>query len=208
MQQTLNCKKREKKNKGYLGQLKREGWVPGVIYGRAKESLPVVLAKKELVKAFSCHGSRGLYFLKIEDEGASIPVLIKEVQKKPVGEEIVHIDFVTIKMDEKINSTVGIYFNGEEEIDKKGYILQVMVREIELSCLPAALPESLSIDVSGLKVGDKISSVDLDLPEGVELSGEDEILLATVLIASRGTDEETEAIDGNASEVEEEKTEA
>lgn len=199
--QTLECKKRDIKNKGYLKEMKRNGWVPGIIYGKEMEPRAVFMEFRKLNRIFTHHGLRGLFSLQIEEEDNSPMVLIREVQKNPLSGQITHLDFLTVNMDEKISSNVAIYLTGEEELMKTGGILQSGAKEIEISCLPKNIPEYFSYDISGLQIGDKVLVSDLQVPEGVEIISEAETLLAAVLAPSKAASE------GEEDEIAEEEAE-
>lgn len=190
--QTLECKKRNIKNKGYLKEMKRNGWVPGIIYGKGTEPRAVFMEFRKLNRIFTHHGFRGLFSLQIEGEDSSPVVLIREVQKNPLSGQITHLDFLTVNMAEKINSNVAVYLTGEEELMKTGGILQSGAKEIEVSCLPKDIPEYFSYDISGLQIGDKVVVADLQVPEGIEIISDAETLLAAVLAPSKAAEDEEE----------------
>ncbi|QGU00540.1 LSU ribosomal protein L25p [Candidatus Syntrophocurvum alkaliphilum] len=190
--QTLNCKKRELKTKGHRNELKRNEWVPAVLYGKGQPSVPITLGQRELIRVFNQYGSRGLFSLNIEDEKEPVIALIREIQKKPVSGDVVHIDFLTVDMTEKLTSTVSVYILGDEEVIKKGAVLQSGAKEVEVSCLPADLPDYISCDVSNLNIGDKVTVADLEVPEGVELLTDPESQVAAILAPAKAEEEETE----------------
>ncbi|NLE27296.1 MAG: hypothetical protein GX625_18570, partial [Clostridiaceae bacterium] len=106
--QKLNARKREIKNRGYLNQLKRSEQVPAVIYGKGEEAVPIILEKRELNRIFNVHGSRGLFSLEIEGESKPMMTLIREIQRNPVSGQLIHLDFLSVNLNEKINSNVGV----------------------------------------------------------------------------------------------------
>jgi large subunit ribosomal protein L25 len=205
--QTLECKKRDIKNKGYLKEMKRNGWVPGIIYGQDTQPRAVFMGIRQLNKVFNRYGIRGLFSLQIEGEGNSPVALIREVQKNPLSGLITHIDFLTINMNEKISSNIAVYLTGEEELMKTGGILQSGAKEIEVSCLPKDLPDHFSYDLSGLQIGDKVVIADLQVPEGVEILSDAETLLAAVLAPSKAAMED-EAGEETGDEAEPEEAQA
>lgn len=182
--QVLKCKKREIKNTGYLRELKRNEWVPAVIYGKEKENLTILLAKKELSRVFTHVGTRGIFSLEIEGEQQAVMAQVREVQKNRISGAIIHVDFLTVKMNEKIHSMIRIHLVGEEEIINKGGVLQLVVREIPVSCLPGDLPEVVNLDISGLEIGNKITIGDLSLPASVEVLEDAETVIANILAPS------------------------
>lgn len=197
----IGCQKRDRKTRGYLNELKRNGIVPGTVYGKGVDNQAISISLKELTRTFQAHGSRGLFLLEI-DEGNGLMVVVREIQRHPITGQITHVDFWKVRLDEKINSTVGISIVGEEEIMKKGGILQAGAKEIEVFCLPQDIPETLVYDIAALEIGDKVTVADLQVPAGVEILTELDTLLATVLAPSKATTGE-EAEEGQATETHE-----
>lgn len=182
--QVLTCKNREVKNTGYLRQLKRDQWVPAVVYGKGNENLTILLPKKELSRVFTQIGTRGIFSLEIEGKEQAITAQVKEVQKNRVSGDITHVDFLTVKMNEKIHSMIRIHLTGEEALTERGGVLQQNLREIPVFCLPGDLPEVVNLDISGLEIGSKITVGDLALPATLEVEDVDTVI-ANILGASR-----------------------
>jgi large subunit ribosomal protein L25 len=182
--QVLKCKSREVKNTGYLRQLKRNEWVPAVVYGKGSENLTILLAKKELSKVFTHIGTRGIFSLEIEGKNQAITAQVKEVQKNRISGDITHVDFLTVKMNEKIHSMIRIHLVGEEALAEKGGALQQNVREIHVFCLPGDLPEVVTFDIADLEIGSKITVGDLSLPATLEVEDADTVI-ANILTAAK-----------------------
>lgn len=188
---TLIAKKRDVTTKGHLRAMKREDWVPGIVYGKG-ESLPIILPGKDLQKAFSVYGSRGVFSLQIEGEATPIMALVRDVQKAAIKGNLQHVDFMKVQADEKIKSQIPVQFTGEDEVIKKGLVMQTLAREVEIECLASNIPEAFTYDLSTLEAGDKVTAADLILPDGVALLSDQETVLATILAPSRAAEEETE----------------
>ncbi len=186
--QTIACKKREIKSKGYLKQMRRNHQVPGVIYGKGTEAMPVMLDEKQLKKTFKTYGYRGLFSLEVDGQEGPVTVLVREVQKHPINERVLHVDFLTVNMEEKIDSSIAVYITGEEEINKKGGILQLGIKEVDVSCLPQDLPNYLTCDVSNLEIGGKITVGGLKAPENVKITSDPETVIALVLAPSKAAE--------------------
>jgi large subunit ribosomal protein L25 len=182
--QVLKCKSREIKNTGYLRQLKRNEWVPAVVYGKDHENLTILLGKKELTRVFTHIGTRGIFSLEIEGETQAVTAQVKEIQKNRISGDIVHVDFLTVKMNEKIHSMIRIHLVGEEAIIDKGGVLQVTLREIPVFCLPGDLPEVVTLDISDLEIGSKITIRDLALPANLDIEDMDTVV-ASIMASSR-----------------------
>ncbi|MEN6461062.1 MAG: 50S ribosomal protein L25 [Syntrophomonas sp.] len=197
--QKIDCKQREIKSKGFLNQMKAKDLVPGIIYGQGQEAKPVFLVGRELSRIIDKHGTHGLFALQMEGEAKPAMALVKEVQKHPLNGKVIHVDFLTVNMNEKIHGTVTIYIHGEDEIINKGGILQAGAKDIEVSCMPQDLPEHLTVDVSGLEIGHKLVIGDLQIPEGVEVTSDPDTMIVTVLAPNRAL-ETQEASEGQAEE--------
>ena len=189
--QTLKGVKRELKGKGHLHELRRGQMIPSIVYGQGREPLPIALEGRNLNRIFSHHGYSGLFSLELEGEPRPILALVREVQRHPVNREINHLDFLEVSMTEKITSNVPIHIIGEEEITKQGAILQAGAKELEVSCLPADLPESVTVDVSQLQIGEKVTVADLAVGANVEKISDPDTVVAVILGASKSTDDET-----------------
>ncbi|HBQ26758.1 MAG TPA: 50S ribosomal protein L25 [Syntrophomonas sp.] len=200
----ISCQKRDIKTKGYLNELKRSGFVPGTLYGKGIENQAISLVSKQLSRIFQVHGSRGLFSLEIDGD-SGLMVVVREIQRNPITGQITHVDFWKVRLDEKINSTVGISIVGEEEIMKKGGILQTGTKEIEIYCLPQDIPETLVYDIAALEIGDKVTVADLQVPQEVEIVTDLDTMVATVLAPTLTTeDEEVEGeVEGEGTEAEE-----
>lgn len=188
---TLHSQKRQLSTNGYLKQLKREGFVPGVLYGKNKQNQAVQLEARELMKVFTHTSTRGVFMLEIEGENNPFMVLIRELQKNPISQQLTHIDFLQVKSDEKIHNKVSIHLVGEEELIEKGKLLQVSTLEMEIVALPADIPDRLSFDVSKLDIGDKVVMADIIIPASVELVEDPSTVICS--IAKQETEPEPEA---------------
>jgi large subunit ribosomal protein L25 len=186
----LTCTSREKKTKGYLREIRNQELIPGIVYGQEQEPTLICLNRRDLYKKMGSHGTRGIFTLEIDQADKPVMALVREVQKQPLTGHIIHIDFLTINMSEKISSKVGISIAGEEDLIHKGGILQAGIKEVEVSCLPKDLPEVFTVDVSGLEIGDRVVLGDLLLPAGVELNEAEDALICSVLPPAKSALEE------------------
>lgn len=200
---TLEAQKRSGGNKkGELKSLRREDRVPGVVYGRGKDTLPVVLNGRSLRQALSSGaGSNAIIELSVingdSQKKETETVMCKEVQRDTlVQERLLHVDFIRISMQEKMLANVPIQIVGDSDSPgvKEGGIVQVLLREVEVYCLPASIPELLEVDISSLNQGENLVSADLILPEGVELRTDPEETV--VLVAAPEQEEVAPAEEG------------
>ncbi|MFH1700525.1 MAG: 50S ribosomal protein L25 [Candidatus Zixiibacteriota bacterium] len=166
----LKVSKRENTGKGFNRRLRDEGIVPAVVYGPDAEPVPVQVDYRELYRLM--HGQPMSTIINLDIEGIDEPdrkVLIRELQKDPVSGKLVHLDFHNISMDKLITITVAVYTVGVPEgVKNFGGVVQTILREIEVSCLPTAIPDNIEIDISHLNIGDSIHVSDLKL-ENVDI---------------------------------------
>ncbi len=175
----LNASKRTVVGGG-LGKLRNNGYVPGILYGKGFESVPLQVSVKDFNKALESAGESTLVYLNVD--GQVYPTIIHDVAREPVKDGILHADFYKVRLDEKIKAMVPVVFEGEAPAVKDlGGIFIRNINELEVEALPQNLPHELTIDISRLKAfGDQILVKDIKLPENVELTANPEDIIATV----------------------------
>lgn len=164
--ETLLVEKREIFGK-QLKKLRRQGILPGNVYGKDIPSTAVQLPLKEFQSLFSKVGETGVVDLKLD--GKTHPILIHNVALHSLTHEPIHADFFVVNLKEKITTTIPVLATGEAaaEAEKSGILLQVL-NEIEVEALPTDLPESVEVDVTPLAaVGDQITVEQIQAPKGV-----------------------------------------
>ena len=167
---TLKVRPREKRGKEHAKKLRKSGIIPAVVYGQQTASLPLEVESKAFHALLRQGlGENVLVTLTTEDQKEKDrKVLIREVQRDPVGGDIVHIDFHEISLTKKLAIQVPIHLVGIPVGVTTGGILQHALRELEVQCLPTAIPEKIDVDVTSLDIGDSIHVADLKL-EGIDL---------------------------------------
>ena len=162
-QVTLKANERERTGSGPAGRLRRDGWVPAVIYGHGEESRNLKVEAQELRQLLEdISEDNTLIDLEVGDDGPQ-KVLIREVQTHPWKSQILHVDFFHIREDEEIRVAIPIRFVGDPVgVREEGGILQTNRNEIEVQCLPGDIPEYFEIDVSSLDIGDSLHVGDLN----------------------------------------------
>ena len=186
----LECQKREVSSKGNLKRLRQQGLVPGVIYGKGVSPVAVTVNHNDIFKIFRDRGTGGLYRLNLQGEDAVI-AFVRDVQKTPITKDIVHIDFMKVVMGEVLTSMVPIIVIGEEELIKQRAIIQVGLKEVDIECLPGDLPDSITLDISNLEIGDKVTAGELEFPEGVRSLADPDTMVLVISYADRTVEEET-----------------
>ena len=172
MQQTvIDAAIRTPGGKSGAGRLRRAGKVPAVVYGAGKSSIPVALNPRQLQPILRTDRRNIILTLQIED-GERTPVMMADPQFEPLRGTLLHVDLKRIAMDRKFRVTVPVIAVGEAEgVKVQGGQLEVVLRELEVECLPSNMPESLTIAVDALRIGDQIRVADLQkqLDEQVRL---------------------------------------
>ncbi|GBE36596.1 general stress protein CTC [bacterium BMS3Bbin07] len=178
---TLNAEHRTEAGKGIARSLRRQGYMPAVIY-RAGKATPIKLKKQDIVNFLnSTMGEQVMVNLRFSDGNLRL-ALLKDYQVDPVKGELLHTDFYEVSLKERVRVTVSIVLTGEPVgVKKEGGILQQAHSELEIECLPDIIPSHLEIDVSGLKVGHSLHVSDLSLQEGIKVFDNPEEVIATVI---------------------------
>ncbi len=167
----LNVEVREHSGTGAARAARRNGIVPGILYGAAKDPVSIGVKAAEFSKALHTGKLLGhLVTLKYGEE--SQPVIAKDVQFHPVTDVPVHFDLYRVEADQMIRINIPVRFRNHEESPglKRGGALNVNLHELEVMAPANAIPEEILIDLTGLEIGDAVRSADLTLPEGVELT--------------------------------------
>ncbi len=194
----IRAKERPIKTKSFLKRLRKEGNIPGIIYGKGLEqSLPVYVNHSEFVKFLHhYHWENTIVDLEVEGEDGnkkSYTVLVQDIAHHPVSDEIIHIDFHQISMSEKIHLRVPVVAVGEAIGIQKGGLLEQMVWEIDIECLPTNIPEAIEVDVSSLDIGDSIHVSEITPPEGVRILEPGDTALFVVEYAGQESEEREES---------------
>lgn len=191
----LVAQPRAETGKGTARQLRREGKIPGTIYGKNRDAINVALEVAPLQRLIQTHGIGRPIDLHVGDE--KHVALVRDVQREPVQGLIQHVDFYVVALDDEVRTVVPLVLVGEDQRPNDGGIVTQILREVEISCLPTAIPEYVEADVSGVAVGDTLTVADLKFPEGVTpVTAEDEIVLT--VMAPRATAEEEAAEEADA----------
>ena len=169
MQQVrLEAQKREVSGKGAARGMRRAGHLPGVLYGRKNEVIPIQIDARGFQDFLQNYGENAFINLEIADHGTE-NVMVKEIQRDPVSNQLLHTDLLRISMDEPITSAASIILIGSAPGIQEGGILEFPHRQLTVHCLPTLLPEEVEVDISALDIDDRISVTDISLPEGVEI---------------------------------------
>lgn len=169
MSLNLEGQLRERKGTGASHAIRREEMIPGVIYSRGEETVLVKVNEPEFRRIDREAGAATIIGLKVD--GKELPVIIKEVQKHPIKDLYLHVDFQKVSMDEEIRVVIPISLENREEIKIQPSTLSQQLDEIEIECLPKHLPEDdILVDVKDMKIGDAITIADLDIAKNKDIT--------------------------------------
>ena len=171
-QVSLAASERQSEGKSANRNLRRSGYIPGVLYGGKEEPKKISIMEKDIVKANEIAGF-ATQILQITMEGKDVDVVVKEIQRHPATSRILHADFMRVDPDSKITLVVPIRTLNDENcigVKVSGRQVNHLINDIEISCLASNLPEYLEIDVQEMDIGDTVSLSEIKLPEGVEIT--------------------------------------
>lgn len=195
----LTVEERTQTGKSIARKLRAAGKIPAVVYGAGKESISIAVATREVEKALAAAGS----LIDLNLAGGKKTVIVKDVLKDPVRGELRHVDFQEVDLTKKLEVIVPLRVVGEEERANDGGLVQALLWETPVLCLPTDIPDAIEVDVSGLEVGQSLTLGELQLPEGVELVGDAEEVVVKIDLPSKPAAEEAE----DAEDAEEEAAE-
>jgi large subunit ribosomal protein L25 len=177
----LTIRKREGTGKAHAKRLRRAGEVPAILYGSA-QPVNVAVAPRDIHRLVHGHeGSTQLLSVTFADSGESRMAIIRDLQYDPVSEDLIHVDLQEVAMDRAIQVSVAVRHVGESiGVKESSGILEMILRDVQVSCLPANIPAVLDADITGLHIGDVLTVRDLRAPEGVRILNDPGQAVATV----------------------------
>jgi large subunit ribosomal protein L25 len=189
---SLTLEPREERGSRASRRLRRQGYVPGVVYGIGGEPMTFKVNSRS-VRSVLAEG-HALFDVEL-DGGERQPVIVKEQQRDAVRGRLVHLDLLKVRLDEKIQSTVPLELEGVEDAPgvKEGGVLEHVTRELQIEALPTDIPDKIVADVSGLGIAETMNLSSITPPAGVTLLGDlEEIVVATVTAPSEIVEEPEE----------------
>jgi large subunit ribosomal protein L25 len=208
---TLSVDERSERGTRATRRLRRAGLVPGVVYGGGSDCVSFKVDSRALRHVLV----DGSALIDLEVGGKTRPVIVKDQQLHPVRDEIIHIDLLEVRLDEKIQTTVALHVEGAEEAPgiKEGGVLEHVTHQLNIEALPTAIPDSIVVDVSGMEIAATMHLSEVSPPEGVTfLDDPEETIIATVVVPTEveepeEIEEETELVGEEAEAAEEEGAE-
>ncbi|KIL34952.1 50S ribosomal protein L25 [Cohnella kolymensis] len=205
MNTTLKVERRDKFSRGDLNQIRKEGMIPGVVYGKGMDApAPISVNEKDLMVMLRTH-PHAVVDLEVPGEGKH-PVMMADLQRDTITRQVLHIDFHRINMNEKLKAPVRLEISGQSPGEQEGGMLQLVLHEIEVLCYPKDIPESVTVDVSGLQIGETLSIADLKLPSDVEAAQDPGMVVVSILAPQKGAADDEETADDAAEPVNEAET--
>jgi large subunit ribosomal protein L25 len=193
----LSVETREGVGKGVARKLRASGRIPGVCYGKGERSVSISLDPRALrhLLQTSEAGMNTLIHLRVGGGGTldGKMVLVRELQKDPVRGGYLHADFLAVDVQNVIEVSVPIHITGRAPGVELGGILDQALRELDLECLPLAIPREIVVDVSALDVGDSLHVRDIVLPEGVTLRSDPDLSVVSVVAPTKAEEPVPEA---------------
>jgi large subunit ribosomal protein L25 len=194
----LQVRERDRKGSAEARRLRREGLIPGVLYGNGRQPHAIYVPERELRRVLT--GPSGLHAILdvvLEGQRTTHASILKDYQQDPIRGHISHVDLQEVRLDKPIQASVTVQLVGEPEGVKEGGVLSQVQREINVEALPMEIPEHIELDVSGMKIGDTLRLADLAARDGVTyLDDQEETVLATVTLPTRVEEPEPEAEEG------------
>ena len=211
----LSASIREDMGKGASRRLRREAKMPAILYGAGKDPLNLTLTQKDILR----HLENEAFYtqvISLDVDGEKVDVVLRDLQRHPYRIDILHADFQRIDANKVLHVSVPLHFEGEDRapgVKTEGGAVSHLMTEVEVECLPKAIPEYITVDISGMHSNDILHLSDLELPPGVVISalkqGEDHDAAVVSIHARKGAseDEATEEA-GEAAEGEQEEGES
>ena len=205
VQSPLRVKPRIRIGKSGAREVRKEGNIPAILYGQGEDPVPLVVRPEELKRALS--NSAGINtVLELEIDGSEPPAkrfsMVREIQKDPIRNRVLHLDFLAIDMKKSVRVQVPVTTRGRSEGERRGGRLEKLMRTIDLECLPGDIPDLIEIDVSSLEIGGFVDIAGLSLGEEVKPMRDGSEKVVQVL-AQRSQEEE---VDADVEDEEEEET--
>lgn len=198
----MQIEKRSEIGKNVVDKMRENKTIPAVIYSKGEESIHVSINEIEFLRVYKLAGSSSL--LGLELEGETIPAIIKEIQRHPFKNQILHIDFQRLNMNEKVKMTVPVVLVNRDSIKLQPSILMQLLDQIEIECLPGNIPNGAEVDVEDMDFTTPILVKDLDIAkdENVNILRDLEDVVCTLAQPNRGQadNEETEVTEASPEE--------
>ena len=198
-QVSLQAEPRQGTGKGPGRRLRASGRIPAVVYGLSRQPVSVSVNARELTHLVARTGEHAIISLQIGDQGQTEDVMLRDTQRDPVTDRLVHADFYRIDLNKPIDVEVPVQPVGTPVGVREGGLLEHLMRTVKVRCLPLAMPSAIEVDVSGIRIGHSLHVSNLTPPQGVEFLTPSDVAIFTVLAPAK--EEEVAAVVAEGEEV-------
>ncbi len=192
----IKVEKRTDRGKQAAKKLRGKGFIPAIIYGKDINSA-ISVSPEGFKTLRDMHFSESTVIdLSIagEKKSEALPVLVKDVQRHPLSDEVIHLDLLQVSLSEKITVHIPVVLKGEAKGKEEGAVLEQTLREIEVEGLPLNIPENIEVDISGLEIGHSLHVENIDVPADIEIITEPDATIATLAVKKEEEEEEEEEL--------------
>lgn len=189
----LEVQERDDVGKSGAARLRRDGFIPGVLYGRGKKPHAIAVPERELRAALTgSHGHHAILDVVLAGQKTTHASILKDYQVDPIRGRITHFDLHEVRLDQPITAQVAVELTGESPGVKAGGVLSALVREVSVEALPLEMPDRLLLDISGTEIGSSLRVGDLTAPEGATLLDDPDTVIVSVAAPRVEVEEPTE----------------
>ena len=166
----LRATRRYETGKGVARRLRAAGKVPAVLYGKDQESISLTIDAREALQLFySISVENTIVNVQIDDDKEELETLVREIQMHPFRPDLIHVDFYSIERGVALEVDIPADYIGTPQGVRDGGVLEVILHELRVKCIPSLIPDTIEIEISGLDIGDSIHASEISTDEGVEL---------------------------------------
>lgn len=177
----MNVVKRDKQGSKACGRLRKEGFVPAVVYGAASEPVSIAVRTTDFLRATATKNMDNvLLTLNIEGVKEKKLAILRDIQKNAITGQLVHIDFNEISMDKNISTHLHVELVGESEGVKLGGVLEFQSRSLDVSCKPNDLPDHIEVDITKLAIGESLHVSDLKVSDKIRITTNSDVVIVAV----------------------------
>ena len=180
--------------------LRRNGKIPGIFYYKGEENIKLSFDRQTLLKTLH----KGGHIFELDLEGTKQYAMIKEVQYHPVTDEIIHLDLMRVRRDEKINISVPLVLEGEALGVTEGGVMMQSLSTVEISCLPENVPEQITLDITLLALNSSLFVADIIVSSDIAIVTDEQLVITTITLPKEAEEPEVELEEGEEEEGEEE----
>ncbi len=186
----LTASRRPEGGKGPSNRLRRAGQIPAIAYGRDHAATSIAVSPKQVLQVLSsAHGRNSV--VELDVEGAEkLTVMVRDYDYHPITRELVHADFISVKLDQPVDVDVPFHCTGKSKGVVLGGILQQIFRRLPIRALPEKIPAHIDIDITDLDMGDSLKVNQITVPEGVKIRLPEDLTIVVVAAPEKGGEEE------------------